>query len=62
MFIKNFFKKKNKESNQMVTNNEIHTGVINTIRNRDMRILNDLAIKMGLNVPKEIQREIYRKD
>lgn len=37
-------------------------GVINTIRNRDMRILNDLAIKMGLNVPKEIQRKIYRKD
>lgn len=61
MFIKNFLKRKNKKSHPTVTNDEVHAGVINTLKEGDTRILVDLAIKMGLNVPKELQEEMRRR-
>lgn len=61
MFIKNFLKRKNKKPRPAVTNDEVYAGVINTLEKGDIRILVDLAIKMGLNVPKELQEEMRRR-
>lgn len=61
MFIKNFLKRKSKKPRPMVTNDEVYAGVINTLEKGDIRILVDLAIKMGLNVPKELQEEMRQR-
>lgn len=61
MFIKNFLKWKKQKPRPTVTNDEVHSGVINTLEKGDIRILIDLATKMGLNVPKELQEEMRRR-
>lgn len=61
MFIKNFLKRKSKKSHPTVTNDEVYAGVINTLKEEDIRILVDLSIKMGLNVPKELQEEMRQR-
>ena len=61
MFIKNFLKRKNKKPRPAVTNDEVYAGVKNTLKEGDIRILVDLAIKMGLNVPKELQEEMRKR-
>lgn len=61
MFIKNFLKRKSKKSRPTITNDEVYAGVKNTLKEGDIRILVDLAIKMGLNVPKELQEEMRKR-